>query len=156
MNNENGNTAVILAELLTLIAKNDWRITSGFDTPYGYNISSMNVWVALDGDITICKKIPMMGNWQNNFPVQYMVTDMETGEETFYNTFKEAYEGEKEKCVCGACSPDGKIYCCVCNECGDFGLKKNWGNQPDRDYYICGECEGEYESEDECDGECDE
>lgn len=50
----------------------------------GFNENSGYVYVALENGVTICS---MLGR-----DVEYLVTDFEDGEETFYDTYEEALQ----------------------------------------------------------------
>jgi hypothetical protein len=51
----------------------------------GFNSNSGYVYIALENGISICS---MLGR-----DVEFLVTDFETGEETFYDNYEEAEEG---------------------------------------------------------------
>jgi len=54
----------------------------------GFNTMSGYVYIALESGISICSNF---GN-----PVEYLVTDFETGEEWFYDTYEEAITKEEQ------------------------------------------------------------
>lgn len=53
----------------------------------GFNNNSGYVYIALENGITICSAFGR--------PVEFLITDFDTGEESFYDTYEEAEEAMK-------------------------------------------------------------